>query len=95
MALDKYALQRIASLARLKIPENELVVLEKDLNNILGWVEQLSEVNTDDVDPMIGSRSNEMVMRRDEVVDEGCPEDILTNSQNKRGNFFTVPKVVE
>ena len=95
MALDKYALQRIASLARLKIPENELMVLEKDLNNILGWVEQLSEVNTDDVDPMIGSRSNEMVVRRDEVVDGGCPEDILINSQNKRGNFFTVPKVVE
>ena len=95
MALDKHVLQRIASLARLKIPENELIVLEKDLNNILRWVEQLSEVNTDDVDPMIGSLANELLMRKDEVVDGGYPEDILINSLEKRGNFFTVPKVVE
>ena len=95
MALDANAIKKIASLARLKIPESDIEPLKEDLNKILGWVEQLSEVDTDGVEPMTSVADMELQKRKDEVSDGDYTSDILRNAPLEEKNFFVVPKVVE
>jgi len=95
MSLDTETVRRIAYLARVQIPEAELEPLAGELNNILGWIEQLSEVNTDDVEPMTSVADMDMYKRADAVTDGDCREAVLANAPDGKGAFFTVPKVVE
>ena len=96
MAVDKETVRRIAQLARIRVDEEDLEPLAKELSAILQWVEQLSEVDTENVPPMT-SVEDDMPMKKrpDEVTDGFCPEDILANAPQREGNFFVVPKVVE
>lgn len=95
MALDEDTVRRIATLARIRVPEAELAPLAGELNNILGWVEQLAEVDTADVAPMTSVVEIVTPMRDDAVTDGGYPERVTANATDPAGAFFTVPKVVE
>ena len=100
MALDKKAVAQIAALARIRLGESELEPLAAELSHILGWVEQLGEVDTADVAPMTSVAATLLPMREDVVTDGDCPDAILGNAPHsapggpQRG-FFAVPKVVE
>ena len=95
MSLDKNDVRRVAFLARIRVPEDALEPVARDLNNIIGWVEQLAEVDTDGVEPMTGVPGMTLPRRADEVTDAGYPERVLANAPDREGDFYTVPKVVE
>lgn len=95
MSLDPATVRRIAKLARIHLDEDELPRLQKELNTILGYVEQLAEVNVEGVMPLSGGMEIAMRMREDVVNDGGYPEKILANAPDRIGDFFAVPKVVE
>jgi len=95
MSLDPATVRRIAKLARIRLADDEVPRLEGELNAILGYVEQLSEVDVDGVEPLSGGAQMAMRLREDAVNDGDYPERILANAPDRIGNFFAVPKVVE
>lgn len=95
MSLDPATIRRIASLARIRVEDDQLEPLALELNGILGWIEQLNEVNVDGVEPLTGGAQMAMKMRDDLVTDGGYKEQILANAPDRNGDFFAVPKVVE
>jgi aspartyl-tRNA(Asn)/glutamyl-tRNA(Gln) amidotransferase subunit C len=95
MALDPATVRRIATLARIRVDEAEVATLANELNGILGWIEQLNEVDISGVDPLTGASHMALKMREDAVTDGGYPERILFNAPDRSGDFFAVPKVVE
>ena len=95
MSLDLATVRRIAMLARIRLEDAEAARLQTELNNILGWIEQLNEVNVDDVQPTTGAVHMALKMREDVVTDGGYAEQVLANAPERIGAFFAVPKVVE
>jgi aspartyl-tRNA(Asn)/glutamyl-tRNA(Gln) amidotransferase subunit C len=95
MSLDKATVRAIAELARIEVREEELDHLAGELSNILHFVEQLSEVNTDGVAPMTSVAAITLPLRPDAVTDGGYPQAVLANAPEAEDGFFTVPKVVE
>jgi aspartyl-tRNA(Asn)/glutamyl-tRNA(Gln) amidotransferase subunit C len=95
MSLDKDTVRKIATLARIKVEEDALEPLAGELNNILGWVEQLSEVDTEGVPPMTSVVATESYLRPDTVNDGDRVEEILANAPDEAEHFFVVPKVIE
>ncbi|MBW7849785.1 MAG: Asp-tRNA(Asn)/Glu-tRNA(Gln) amidotransferase subunit GatC [Rhodospirillales bacterium] len=95
MSLDKATVRTIANLARIEVRDEELDHLAGELSNILHFVEQLSEVNTDGVEPMTSVAALELPRRADVVSDGNCRERILANAPEADDGFFLVPKVVE
>ena len=95
MSLDPAAVRRIARLARLRIDDAHVAQIEGELNSILGWIDQLNEVNVDGVEPLTGGALMAMRMREDVVTDGGITEAVLSNAPERDGPFYTVPKVVE
>ena len=95
MSVDQATVKRVARLARLKVEDEELVKLAGELNSILGWIEQLNEVDVSDVEPMTSVVSMKMKMRKDEVSDGNYPTKIVANAPQQEDAFFMVPKVVE
>lgn len=95
MSVDAATVKRIAHLARIKLTEEEVAPLEAELNRILGWIEQLGEVDTDGVEPMTAVIPNKLRWRKDEVTDGGYPDKVLANAPQAEFGFFAVPKVIE
>jgi aspartyl-tRNA(Asn)/glutamyl-tRNA(Gln) amidotransferase subunit C len=95
MALDTDTVRRIARLARIHVDDAELAPLADELNNILGWIEQLDEVDTDGVAPMTSAVEMVQRLRADVMNDGDLQEDVLANAPDPADAFFTVPKVVE
>tara|TARA_Y100000588_G_C14044066_1_gene834142 strand:+ start:218 stop:505 length:288 start_codon:yes stop_codon:yes gene_type:complete len=95
MSLDKETVRRIATLARIRVDEDALEPLSGELNNILGWVEQLNEVETKGVSPMTSVVEKEPFKRTDQVDDGDRVEQVLANAPDEAEHFFVVPKVVE
>ena len=95
MSVDAATVRRIAHLARIAVAEDEVEHLRGEINAMLAFVEQLSEVNVDGVEPMTSVTAIEMKKRPDVVTDGGNPEAILKNAPARQDNFFAVPKVVE
>lgn len=95
MALDKATVARIAHLARIRVPEEELEPLTAELARILTWVEQLAEVDTENVEPLRKVMDIPAHWREDVVTDGGRPEQILMNAPRRHDGYFVVPKVVE
>ena len=96
MSVDKSTVVRIARLARIKVPEDELETLAAELGKILDWVEQLDEVDTEGVAPMTSAAEGMGLRRRPDVVTDGdCADKVLANAPETRDGFFVVPKVVE
>ena len=95
MSVDSATVRRIAHLARIAVADDEVEHLKGELNAILAFVEQLSEVNVDGVEPMTSVTPMEMKKREDKVTDGGIPDDILKNAPASEDHYFVVPKVVE
>jgi len=99
MSLDKATVERIARLARIKVPAEEAEALAADLSRILAFVEQLNELDCADVPPMSGGGVGERAMklrRRPDVVTDGNIQDkVLANAPDARDGYYAVPKVVE
>ncbi len=95
MSLDSATVRRIARLARIHVEDAEAKQLAGELNGILGWIEQLNEVDVDGIDPLTGAAQMAMRLRPDVVTDGGIPELVLGNAPDRAGTFYAVPKVVE
>ena len=95
MSLDKDAVRNIAYLARINVPDEDLEGLAGELSNILGWVEQLSEVNTDGVEPMSSVADLTQPHRQDAVTGGNIRDKVLANAPEPEEGCFLVPKVVE
>jgi aspartyl-tRNA(Asn)/glutamyl-tRNA(Gln) amidotransferase subunit C len=95
MSVDAATVRRIAHLARIAVSDAEVPHLQGELNAILAFVEQLSEVNVEGVEPMTSVTPMAMKKRPDVVADGEIPDDIVANAPAAEGYFFQVPKVVE
>ena len=95
MSLDTATVRRIAKLARIRVEEAEVATLQTELNAILGYVEQLNEVDVAGVIPLSGGAQMAMRLREDVVSEGEMAERILANAPDREGRFFAVPKVVE
>ena len=95
MSVSSEQVRHIAKLARIGMTDAEIEALVPELNNILGWVEQLGEVNTDGVEPLTAVIDQKLRLR-DDVVDDGNIRDqVLANAPEAQHGFFAVPKVIE
>lgn len=95
MSVDADTVRRIAHLARIAVREEEIEALKGELNAILAFVEQLSEVNIEGVEPMTSVTPMKLKQREDVVTDGNIAEDIVKNAPATMDNYFLVPKVVE
>lgn len=95
MSLDPATVRRIATLARIRVEETEIAQLQSELNGILGWIEQLNEVNVEGVEPLTGAARMALKMRADVVNDGDLRDKVLANAPERIGAYFAVPKVVE
>jgi aspartyl-tRNA(Asn)/glutamyl-tRNA(Gln) amidotransferase subunit C len=95
MSVDATTVRRIAHLARIAVTEAEVPHLQGELNAMLAFVEQLSEVNVDGVEPMTSVTPMEMKKRADVVNDGEIADDVVRNAPDALDHFFLVPKVVE
>jgi aspartyl-tRNA(Asn)/glutamyl-tRNA(Gln) amidotransferase subunit C len=95
MSLDAATVRRIAKLARIRVDDQEVETLQAELSAILGYVEQLGEVNVEGIEPLSGGAQMALRQREDYLSDGDVAEQILANAPDRVGNFFAVPKVVE
>jgi aspartyl-tRNA(Asn)/glutamyl-tRNA(Gln) amidotransferase subunit C len=95
VSLDPATVRRIARLARIRVEENQLPQLQAELNGILGWIEQLNEVDVENVEPLTGGAQMALKLRADAVTDGDIVEQVLANAPDRQGDFYAVPKVVE
>ena len=95
MSVSPEQVRHIAKLARIAMSDAELECLVPELNNILGWVEQLGEVNTDGVEPLATVIDLRLRLRDDVVTDGNIRGDVLANAPAAQHGFFAVPKVIE
>ncbi|MBS4773306.1 MAG: Asp-tRNA(Asn)/Glu-tRNA(Gln) amidotransferase subunit GatC [Proteobacteria bacterium] len=95
MAVDTQTVKRIAFLSRLKIEDDKIAATEDEFNKILQWVDQLKEVDTENVEPLVSVNENNITMRQDVVTDGNIADEILANAPMKEYGYFVVPKVVE
>ncbi len=95
MSVDIETVRRVARLARIAVSEDDAERMTGELNTILGFVEQLNEVNVEGVEPMTSVMPMAMKKRDDVVTDGNRAADIVANAPATEQNFFLVPKVVE
>ena len=95
MSLDTATVRRIAKLACIRLEDAEAETFRGELNAILGYVEQLGEVDVDGVQPLSGGAQMALRMRADAITDGDIQDKILANAPERIGDFFAVPKVVE
>ena len=95
MSIDESTAARVAKLARIKVEPEALGALAVEFNGILGFIEQLNEVDIEGVEPMTSVTPQVLKRRVDEVTDGNQQEAVLTNAPDAREGFFAVPKVVE
>ena len=95
MSVDETTVRKIASLARIAVSESEVAAMTGELNNILGWVEQLAQVDTDGIEPLAAVIPNHLRLRDDVVTDGDIRDKVLANAPQAEHGFFAVPKVIE
>ncbi len=95
MSVDTATVRHIARLARIAVSDGEVEALVPELNNILGWVEQLQEVDVSGIEPMTAVIPNRQRLRSDQVTDGGIRDEVLANAPVAEHGFFAVPKVIE
>jgi aspartyl-tRNA(Asn)/glutamyl-tRNA(Gln) amidotransferase subunit C len=95
MSIDTETARRVAKLARIRVEDADLPALAQDFNRILGFVEQLNEVDVEGVEPMTSVTPMRLKRRVDKVTDGGQQDKVLSNAPDAREGFFAVPKVVE
>ena len=95
MSVDTATVRHIAKLARIAVTDGEVEALVPELNNILGWIEQLQEVDVSGIEPMTAVIPNTLRLREDVVSDGGKRDEVLKNAPVAEHGFFAVPKVIE
>jgi aspartyl-tRNA(Asn)/glutamyl-tRNA(Gln) amidotransferase subunit C len=95
MSIDINTARKVAKLARIAVPEVDLPALADEFNAIMGFIEQLNEVDVTGVEPMTSVTPMRLKRRQDGVTDGGYQAQILSNAPDAREGFFAVPKVVE
>ncbi len=95
MSIDIETARKVAKLARIRVEEGDLPALAGEFNAILGFIEQMAEVDVEGVEPMTSVTPMRLKRREDGVTDGGYPDKILANAPDAREGFFAVPKVVE
>ena len=95
MAIDNETVKRVAFLSRLKVEDNKIEATKEEFNKILNWIEELNEINTDNVEPLISVNDTTLRLREDKVSDGNYQEAVLKNAPDKEYDYFAVPKVVE
>nr|WP_070959551.1 Asp-tRNA(Asn)/Glu-tRNA(Gln) amidotransferase subunit GatC [Hyphomonas sp. Mor2] len=95
MSVTKDDVRKIARLSRIAVPDDQLDALAEDLTGIMGWIEQLNEVDIEGVEPMTSVVAAKLPMRDDVVTDGGIQEQVLANAPKSDEGFFVVPKAVE
>lgn len=95
MSIDKETAAKVAKLARIRVDDDRLEVLAGEFNAVLGFIEQLGEVDVEGVEPMVSVTPMRLKRREDVVTDGGMQKKILSNAPDAREGFFAVPKVVE
>lgn len=95
MSVSPEQVRHIAKLARIAMSDEELDRLVPELNNILGWVEQLGEVDTDGVEPLTAVIDQKLRLRDDIVTEGNIRDEVLANAPEAQHGFFAVPKVIE
>ncbi len=95
MSIDKETAAKVARLARIRVDEDRLESLAGEFNAVLGFIEQLGEVDVEGVEPMVSVTPMRLKWRADVVTDGGMQDKVLSNAPDAREGFFTVPKVVE
>ena len=95
MAIDLKTVKHISKLARISVNDEKAKKLEKDLNSIFKWIEQLNELNTDKVEPLTSVAETKLRLRKDKILSENIRDEILKNSPKDNKDYFVVPKVVE
>ena len=95
MSIDEGTAARVAKLARIKVEPADLPALAQEFNNILGFIEQLNEVDVEGVEPMTSVTPMRLTRREDVVTDGNQQAAVLSNAPDAREGFFAVPKVVE
>ena len=95
MSVDSATVRHIARLARIAVSEEEVAALAPELSNILGWIEQLQEVDVAGVEPMTAVIPNHQRLREDKVTEGGIRDAVLQNAPVAEHGFFAVPKVIE
>lgn len=95
MSVDKGTVKHVASLARLAVTDDEADKLTAELNGILAFVDELSEVDVADVPPMTAVVATAMKMRQDKVTDGERTDEVLSNAPDTEDGYYLVPKVVE
>ncbi len=95
MSIDTETARKVAKLARIRVEDDALPVLANEFNAILGFIEQLNEVDVDGVEPMTSVTPMRLKRREDVVTDGDQQGAVLTNAPDAREGFFAVPKVVE
>ena len=95
MSVTNDQVRHIAKLARIAMSDEELARLLPELNNILGWVEQLGEVNTDGIEPLTAVIDQKLRLREDAITDGDVRDEVLANAPEAQHGFFAVPKVIE
>ena len=95
MSIDIKTVKHISKLSRISIDDQKAKKLEKDLNSIFKWIEQLNQLNTDKVEPLTSVAETKLRFRKDQVLSKNLREDVLKNSPKENKDYFVVPKVVE
>ena len=95
MSLSRDDVKKVAGLSRLRMADEQLDKMAPEINNILGFIEQLSEVNTDNVEPLANVARSSLPLRDDIVNDGDCVDKILANAPEAEEGYFAVPKIVE
>ncbi|UWQ42597.1 Asp-tRNA(Asn)/Glu-tRNA(Gln) amidotransferase subunit GatC [Leisingera aquaemixtae] len=95
MSIDQSTAAKVAKLARIKVEDDALPALADEFNNILGFIEQLNEVDVEGVEPMTSVTPQRLKRRADKVTDGNQQDKVLANAPDAREGFFAVPKVVE
>jgi aspartyl-tRNA(Asn)/glutamyl-tRNA(Gln) amidotransferase subunit C len=95
MSVSSEQVRHIAKLARIGMSDAEIEALVPELNNILGWVEQLGEVNTNGVEPLTAVIDQKLRLREDRITDGDIRDEVLANAPEAQHGFFAVPKVIE
>lgn len=95
MSLSETEVAKVARLARIHLPPDELPAMTADVNGILGWIAKLQAVNTDGVEPLVSVSGMTLPLRHDEVTAGGQAAEIVKNAPETLENYFVVPKVVE
>ncbi|MFL1874221.1 Asp-tRNA(Asn)/Glu-tRNA(Gln) amidotransferase subunit GatC [Hansschlegelia beijingensis] len=95
MSVDESTVRRVAKLARIAVSDTEVTKLRGELDAILSFVEELSALDVEGVEPMTSVIPTALRLREDGVTDGEKPEDVLRNAPAREGDFYVVPKVVE